>query len=378
MQTKYTYLLSDFPNQKVGLGSLEKEIRLSPIVTALDYITVYESSCDIWFKDALSGGDETILSTLVSTHQGNPDPNEAPKLDVHGNLRTVVQLPSSIEGHGFRLVSHNFCDSCTWWQASVEVIGEETTANGAYLEYTVDVPGKLIDLRHGRHTFEDLVLASTVSPLGATMTNLVPTVLINDVPLAQSNEDATVGNDRYTIDYPNKKVVFAIARDPGDTVKISCRYATTSHYLFKPPPNMRWIFEDAEVDLSEDADMNATFITGVYGSHSVMTGGMVVPIGNRVYKNFHDFHAAARRFYGPIPSGFGGSGGVGSPKWTFEWGYSRADEYYHTPNYLDLHGDLMKVTYNYAFAQVEGDTEYPGYYLTVTYYGQERSEEDVV
>ena len=74
-ETKYTYSISgDFPNQKVNSDSLKNEIDESAIVTALSYINTNLDDCDIWFGDALSGGDETILNGIVATHQGNPPP----------------------------------------------------------------------------------------------------------------------------------------------------------------------------------------------------------------------------------------------------------------------------------------------------------------
>lgn len=76
--TKYTYSISgDFPNAKVSLDRLSEEIQTSPIVTALDYVNAAGDDCDIWFKDALSGGDETLLDGIVAAHSGEPLPEAA-------------------------------------------------------------------------------------------------------------------------------------------------------------------------------------------------------------------------------------------------------------------------------------------------------------
>lgn len=72
--TKYSYSISqDFPNQMVNLSTLTQEIVASAIVTALDHINEDETAdeCDIWFVDALSAGDQTILDGIVAAHQGN-------------------------------------------------------------------------------------------------------------------------------------------------------------------------------------------------------------------------------------------------------------------------------------------------------------------
>jgi len=71
--TKYTYSVStDFPNHAVNVDRLTLEIAHSAIIIALDYISVSEDVCDIWFKDELSAGDETILDGVVAAHSGEP------------------------------------------------------------------------------------------------------------------------------------------------------------------------------------------------------------------------------------------------------------------------------------------------------------------
>ena len=71
--TKYTYSISsDFPNQKVNSEKLTQQIEASAIATALDYVNTDGDECDIWFADALSGGDETLLDGIVASHDGGP------------------------------------------------------------------------------------------------------------------------------------------------------------------------------------------------------------------------------------------------------------------------------------------------------------------
>lgn len=69
--TVYTKSISsDFPNGKVSVDSLEKEISESSIVVSLDYINIIGDACQIWFKDILSVDDQSELTTVVATHQG--------------------------------------------------------------------------------------------------------------------------------------------------------------------------------------------------------------------------------------------------------------------------------------------------------------------
>lgn len=375
-ETPYLYDIGlDFPDQKVSSDRLDREIRQSPDITvALERIEtdVAVGDCTIIFKDALGAAEKTALDAIVAAHSGEPilDPL-AQKKDIQGNL-LVAQVVAV--GGGFRKVTHNFCDSCTWWQESVEVVDGPTTSGGSETVYTLDSGDTMIDVRHGRLPFEDEVTVDTVAPNGNTMTNVVPVVKVNDVALDETNEDATSGDDRYTIDYESGAVTFGVARQQGDTVTVSYRKPGSSLYTFKPPAGKQWSFEDAEIDASEDVDMTAPFRTAIHGSHTTITGGSVVEVGSRTYKSFHDFQAAARRFWGPLPSGFGGAGGISSPKWTFEWQYARSDLFYATANYVDKHIDSQKVTFNRAEGRIVGDVPYGGHFLTLTYYGQETDE----
>src|SRR3990172_7650761 len=292
----------------------------------------------------------------------------------HGEV--IVEAIKQVDG-GLRKPGYNFCDACTWWQESAEVLDGATTSTDQ-LTYTLSSGDKVLDLRHGRMPYEDAITAATVAPNGNTLTNLVPTVGLNGVPLAQSNEDATSGVDRYTVDYRLGKVVFAIARDPADVVTLSCRKPTTSQFRFKPTAGKKWRVEDAEIDVTENVDMKVAFVTEIWGSHSAAppagTGGTLAKLAENRYKTFAGFQAAARRFYGPLPSGMGATLGLPAKSWTFEWDYARADEFYATLNYKDLNVPGDGFTLNEIRMSLVGDVEYGGGFLFVTFFGQEVDE----
>lgn len=87
MSTKYTYSIqNDFINQKVATDRLNQEIGESTITIGLDYIATSNDDCDIWFKSALSGGEQTTLSGVVSAHSGEVLSIEE-KRDASGKLR---------------------------------------------------------------------------------------------------------------------------------------------------------------------------------------------------------------------------------------------------------------------------------------------------
>jgi hypothetical protein len=387
-ETPYTYALStDFPGGAINTDKLVAEIAASAIVTALERIDTAGDAVDVVFKGTLSTGDRTILDNDVATGNlmggliGAHDnaPNVEPATDVSlvnvaqdslGHLAVAVGMGSD---NGFRKVSHNFCDPCSWWHHCSEHVAQPTTS-GDQLTYAITDHLNLIDVRHKRLYEEHLIDNTTVAPTGTTMTNILPTVLVDAAPLDTANEDATTGDDRYTIDYETGEVVFAVARDGGEVITATFRKATSSKYCFKPSANKKLVLTDAEIDCSEDVDMVTGFETHVYGSHTTLTAGNKALVSRRVYNSMHDFHAAARRFWGPLPSGFGGSGGVASPKWTFEWQYSRSDSFYDTANYRDLNIDAALVTLNYVESLLAGDTPFGGSVMTITFYGYEVAE----
>jgi hypothetical protein len=83
--TKYAYSIqTDFPNHVVASDRLVQEIRLSSIVTALDCVNTTGDVCDIWFKDTLSAGDESVLTGVVAVHSGTPLPSTAQEVTLAG------------------------------------------------------------------------------------------------------------------------------------------------------------------------------------------------------------------------------------------------------------------------------------------------------
>lgn len=74
---KYTYQLSDFPNQKVDLDTLADQVRESTITIALDYINS-SVVVDFFFKAQLTNPDVSALDVVVANHTGIPAPEETP------------------------------------------------------------------------------------------------------------------------------------------------------------------------------------------------------------------------------------------------------------------------------------------------------------
>lgn len=74
VETTYIKSLSvDFPNGKINSSKLTNEIRTSVISVALERIDREDDTVKIVFKDVLTSGDQAVLDSLVSQHDGQVD-----------------------------------------------------------------------------------------------------------------------------------------------------------------------------------------------------------------------------------------------------------------------------------------------------------------
>ena len=72
-ETAYNFTLAVITSGKLNTPRLAREISESNIVTALNKITTSGlNDFSVYFADALSAGDETILDTIVADHSGEP------------------------------------------------------------------------------------------------------------------------------------------------------------------------------------------------------------------------------------------------------------------------------------------------------------------
>jgi len=159
--TKYTYSINDTLNDEFNSAALEDEIRSSNITTALDYTSTLGTDIEIWFKDALSTGDETALDTLVGSHTGETLlEEEVKKVEIEQikNINVALHKPQELS---HTIVSHDFCDPCTWYSKSTQVVEEIlSTENGLHFK---SANKNWIDLEHGRVTYEDKILGDDTS-----------------------------------------------------------------------------------------------------------------------------------------------------------------------------------------------------------------------
>jgi len=83
MAVKYTYsIIDDFPNSKVSLSRLTREINSYDMTSSLSHINTNDDDCDIWFVESLSSIDTTSLNAIVSIHSGEAIPPLISEYDV--------------------------------------------------------------------------------------------------------------------------------------------------------------------------------------------------------------------------------------------------------------------------------------------------------
>lgn len=364
---EFTGLTTDAPNG----GALVVAINASDIEQGLRHVIVKETEVDITFKGTLSVEHEAILTSIVESHtgQGLSDP-----VDDDGRLIVLTQPAASGPngeaivytelpiGGGYRPTSHNFCDPCTWYSHSEELVDTATSTADQITYQVLDGDSNpveyIIDIRHRRLVDEDAMGDGFELSNGVVLNNILPKVYEDGVqidPTLEVEKEADLATatdpDSFWIDYPNGRVVFKTART--GTLTVSCRrrgiQPGNSGYRFQPKIGREYYFEDAEVDYTGNFSMESAMNVNVYVSHNQLTdadflrsqgfplpaeatgpqivpGGLLDPTEVRKYKTFHDFQAKARKFMGPLPGGHGGpSRGSMSEKWTFQWDYAFRD-----------------------------------------------------
>jgi hypothetical protein len=321
--TNYTYsIATDTANAAVHTRSLDVAIRISAIVVALDGLTTGGDVLTVAMKDALSGGDETILDGLVSAHTGVVSASSpAP---VSSRNVPLVMLDWR-EGTATDFISHNWCDATTWYGASTEVTDEGLTDSGDGLVWN-SVQVNWICVVCGKVPQEHRIH----DPYKAVIK--VDSVEVTESPMGTTTAD-------YQIDYATGDVTFN-ATQAGKTVEASYYYAGTSEYYVTPDEGKTLRLTAVEVQFSDDIDLTDSVRFDIEGYvHSFVPGATVddvspnyttsfptgfrVALGSpRIYQTMMDFIAEAQRSYPAIPP-LGGASWRGTPQpiYIHRWPY---------------------------------------------------------
>lgn len=101
----YTYGIEQFPNEKYDLSKLDKEIRDSSIVVSLAHLSGTEEDVSAYFRSELDVKDWATLSGVVSSHDGEPLPENA-TVNVSVQNTPNVSFPDYVAPYSGRLMVH--------------------------------------------------------------------------------------------------------------------------------------------------------------------------------------------------------------------------------------------------------------------------------
>lgn len=248
MLTAYSFsITSNFPNQKIDGTKFLFEIRSSTIVTALDRVDINEetSVVAVWMKDELSETDELILQGIVTLHDGQPLEPESQKVEIISNLdadKNIKITTQPVVGSTKNFITHNFCDPCSWYQASIAV-AEKTISPKVSEVYDVYSMGdvNIIDIYHGR-----LSLENTIS----SRSTYKPVVKVNDVVKTEDTD--------FTINYVLGEITFMTPLTGSDVVKTSYKKAGDSTFTLSSIAGKKLKIVHAEIQFSKNLAVAAT------------------------------------------------------------------------------------------------------------------------
>jgi len=260
--TKYTYsIAADTASGLVNTDSLSSQIQASAIVIVLDYINSSGDVLDVWMKAALSGGDETILDSVVEAHLGVAPPDLAQPVVVSNFPAQVLGAsgaPIVEQGHltgvigskAVSIVSPNLGNRCTWYQKSVKVTAETLTNSGNDLLFTSVNPW-WIDIYNPKLTYSHKQLPKRDASFGRHSDWAVLVYV-----------DGVLQTSGYTLNYVNGTVTFAASK-AGNTITTTYWHtngvANCSEWLFSPAAGKKFIISCVELQYS--MNMPATFDT---------------------------------------------------------------------------------------------------------------------
>jgi len=176
-----------------------------------------------------------------------------PLVAMDGGIPTQVPLPRT--GSEAIFVTHNFCDSTTWYTESARASDEALTDSGGGLTWN-SAHTSWIDMTHGKVFSED-----SVADLAEHKYAVV--VKADGVTMTQRTSFSASGGD-YDVDYGSGTVTF-FSSQSGKAVTASYSYADGSGWILKPNDGYQIDLEAAEAQFSEDTEYNDVLHFEIWG-----------------------------------------------------------------------------------------------------------------
>lgn len=277
-----------------------------------------------------------------------------------GRPRIAVEKPDTTK---VTLYSHDWCSKTTWCEAAIRIVDEVATDSGDHLTYNLANNG-VIDTYHGLITQEDFLKDPQDNSYRVT-------VKVNDAVKTEQDPAVGSGGD-YTINYGAGSITFLSALDPGDVVKVTYHYATSSVFTIKATAGKHLLIDYVEVQFAADVDLTTSVTFQPYGYVQVFAPqywdgydppgpyplNTLIPLGDPlVYKGMRDYLNDAVRAYVKYPQGLGGTSwrGLSQDVYIFDWDYVRATRL------LSEYGMEVRVC-------LMNDVKFGGSYATATFY----------
>lgn len=275
----------------------------SIIVPAGDQIQLTEQWTEAQIRDCVQlaelisqGSDNYQLDDLTAS--------EALRIMSHAHYTpgpvgpdgTPLVIPEPRQGSSAVIVTHNWCDRCTWYGDSVRVTGETLIDSGDGLTFN-SAHQHWIDLIHGRMYAEDKVNAP-----------YLPKIYVEGVEMTERTPWADSGGD-YQIDYEAGKVTF-FSSQTGKTITADYSYENGSTFYIRPESGKKLQIEKSEVQFSQDVNMTDTINFQAWAYNPADPPNKVPAQAATVYKHIRDFVDEAEGVYPTVPA-LGGSSGRG-------------------------------------------------------------------
>lgn len=210
-------------------------------------------------------------------------------------IESISQAPKFAvlppEGNEVIVISHNWCDKCTWYEESVKVTNETLQDSGDGLTF-ISQNDYWIDLNHGRLSKEDFIKSG-----------YLPEVKVDGVKKIERPAFSDSGGD-FEIDYKNGTVTFFEAQT--GTVSVTYHYAQGSRFTIAPNNGKILRMERAEVQFSKNIDMNDSVCFEIWAYNPSDPPNKIMVSPADVFKTVRDFIDDATGCYPEIPA-FGGT-----------------------------------------------------------------------
>lgn len=280
--TVSTVVFGNFSVLRANREELMTQVESGDLIVVNDGITLTFDQFTTVFRDMCEGVDKaTDLNQLMFPIKQAPVQSDGTPLVAH----------QPRVGSDWVIGTHNFADSCTWFQDSTRVNGEVLTTLNRLTFMSVNPIW--IDMTSGRMHNENFWISYQKSTNPADPHGYKPVVYVDGVKKVMRANFETSGGD-YEIHWESGEIVFFERQDGVVTADYS--YPTTSYFhAGTRSMSKNLILEDAEVDISMDTVMTDEFI---YSWWAMDPGsGQWFEMGSYSYKRVSQLATEARGSY---------------------------------------------------------------------------------